>query len=60
MIHWNTFIKILYLKRHKWLLSQNKEVTINYLGYLQYEGLAKYIKPSFKKHQSERMLVPGL
>ena len=32
-------MKILYLKGFKWLLSQNKRVRIDFLGYRWYEGL---------------------
>ena len=32
-------MKILYLKGFKWLLSKNKRVRIDFLGYRWYEGL---------------------
>ena len=41
-------MKILYLKGYKWLLSQNQQVRIDFLGYRRYEALAKYIKPFLK------------
>ena len=41
-------MKILYLKSSKWLLSQNQPVRIDFLGYKQYEALAKHIKPFLK------------
>ena len=50
MLHWNTLMKILYLKGYKWLLSQNQEVRIVFIGYRQYEALAKQYKPFLKKH----------
>ena len=40
-------MKSLYLKGYKWLLSQNQRVRIDFLGYRQYEALAKHIKPFF-------------
>ena len=45
-IHWNTSLKILYLKDYKWLLSQNQQVRNNFFGYRWYEALAKHIKHS--------------
>ena len=41
-------MKILYLKGYKSLLSQNQQVRIDFLGYIQYEALAKHIKPFLK------------
>ena len=55
-IHWNTWMKILYLKGYKWLLSQNQWVRIDFLGYIQYEALAKPIKLFLEKN----MKVKGL
>ena len=43
-------MNILYLKGYKWLLSQNQNRRIDFLGYRRYEALAEHIKPSFKKH----------
>ena len=52
-------MKILYLKGYKWLLSQNRQVRTDFLGYMRYEALAKHIKLFFKKkHYSERTSVP--
>ena len=47
---------LLYLKSYKWLLSHN-ERRIDFLGYRPYDGLAKHIKPFFKKHESESKSV---
>ena len=58
-IHWNTLMKILYLKGYKWLLSQNQRVRIDFLGNRPYEALIKHIK-SFLKKQSKTMSVPRL
>ena len=43
-IHWNTLMKILYLKGCKWLLSQNQWVRNDFFGYRWYEAVAKHIK----------------
>ena len=48
-IHWNTSMKILYLKGCKWLLSQNQQVRNDFFGYRWYETLARHIKPFLKK-----------
>ena len=53
-------MKILYLKGCKWLLSQNQRVRYEFSGYGQSEALAKYIRPFFTKHRSERTSVPQL
>ena len=59
-IHWNTLMKILYMKGYKWLLSQNQRLRNETFGYRRYEALVKHIKSFFKKHYSERTSVPGL
>ena len=41
-------MKILYLKGHKWLLSQNQRVKIDFLGYGWYKALAKHILKNIK------------
>ena len=38
-------MKILYLKRYKWLLSQKQRVKNHFSGYRRYDALAKHIKP---------------
>ena len=38
-------MKILYLKAHKLLLSQNLRVKNDVFGYRRYEALAKHMKP---------------
>ena len=43
-------MKKMYLKDYKWLLSQDQWVRTDCLGYMQYEALAKHIKPFFKKN----------
>ena len=43
-------MKILNLKGYKWLLSHKLGVRIEFLGYTEYEALAKHIKPFFKKN----------
>ena len=48
-IHWNTLIKILYLKGYRWLFSQNQRVRIGLLDYRRYDALAKHVKPFLKK-----------
>ena len=50
-------MKILYLNDHKWLLSQNQRVRIDFLGYRWYKALAKHIKTFLKKYESERASV---
>ena len=47
-IHLNTLMKILHLKSYKWLLSQNQQLRIGFLGYRQCGALAKHIKPFVK------------
>ena len=42
-------MKSLYLKGYEWLLSQNKQVRIDFFSYRRYKALAKHIKPFFKK-----------
>ena len=42
-------MKVLHLKDHKCLLSQNKQVRNNFFRYRQYWELAKHIKP-FQKN----------
>ena len=51
-------MNILYLKVYKWLLSQNQQVGIDFLGYIRYEALTKHIKPFLKIHKRERTSVP--
>ena len=53
-------MKTLYLKGYKWLLSQNQQVRIVFLGYRWYEALAKHIKPFLKSIKVKRTSVPGL
>ena len=48
-IHWNTLIRVFYLKG-KWLLSQDQQVRNDFFGYRWYEALAKHIKLFSKKH----------
>ena len=38
-------MKILYLKRYKWLLSQKQRVKNHFFGYRRYDALTKHIKP---------------
>ena len=38
---------MLYLKGHKWFLSQNQLVRNDFFGYRQCKALAKHIKPLF-------------
>ena len=59
-IHWNTLLKILYLKGYKWLLSQKQLVRIDFLCYKRSKALAMHIKPFLKQDFSERMSVTGL
>ena len=35
-IHWDTFMKTLYLKGYKWLLTQNQRVKNEFNGYRRY------------------------
>ena len=46
-------MEILYLKGYKWLLSQNKRIGIDFLGYRRYKALAKHIKPFLKTLKSK-------
>ena len=41
---WNTWMKSLYLKGYKWLLSQNQRVRNDFFGYRRYYTRAKHIK----------------
>ena len=38
-------MKILYLKKYKWFLSQKQRVKIHFFGYRRYDALTKHIKP---------------
>ena len=42
------------------LLSQNQQVRIDFLGYMRYEALAKYIKLFKKTLRTSSTSVPGL
>ena len=51
-------MKILYLKGYKWLLFQKQRVRNGFLGYRQFQTLAKHMKPFFAKHFSGETSVP--
>ena len=51
-------MKSLYLKGYKWLVSQNQQVKIDFLGYLRYERLAKHIKPYLKNIKVKERQCP--
>ena len=53
-------MKILYLKGYKWLVSQNQQVRIDFLGYLRYERLAKHIKPYLKNIKVKNVSAPTI
>ena len=43
-------MKIFNFKIYKWVLSENQQVRIDFLGYIWYEALPMHIKPFLKKH----------
>ena len=48
-------MNVLYLNGYKCLLSQNRRVIIDFLGYIRYDTLAKHIKPFFERPESGRV-----
>ena len=54
-------MKSLYMKGYKWLLPQNQgEKTFLVLDGTSYWLSIFFKRPFFKRHESERMSVPGL